>query len=202
MAIKVKEKPCKGTGIAKGYGCGTLRLLRTYGLGRSCCYITWLLNSKEGKEKIAKAETKATFTRKSLEKAVKKDKETKGIASALTLTKQIVHEMVRLRDKGKPCISCGCQWNNEFQAGHCYPTRYRSIRFKFLNINGQCVGCNIGKDGNETQYLLNLPLRIGQDNFKELQRLAKEDAKFNKHWTKEELSEIRKEAKKIIKSLK
>ena len=180
----IKEKKCKGTGVAIGYGCGTMRQYRTYGLGRACCYVTWLLNSKAGKEKVEKMTLKVSEPRKSLEKAEKKHKETNGIASALTTTKQVVHEMVRLRDKNNPCISCGCQWNNEFQAGHCYPTRYRSIRFNFFNINGQCVGCNIGKDGNETQYLLKLPLRIGKDIFKNLQRLAREDAKFNKHWTK------------------
>ena len=109
--------------------------------------------------------------------------------------------MVRERDKGKPCISFGCQWNNEFQAGHCFPTRYRSIRFEFHNINGQCVGCNIGKDGNETAYLIQLPLRIGKAAFERLKKLAAKDGSFNKHWTKFELSEIRKEARLTQKRL-
>lgn len=200
--IKPKEKPCKGTGKGKGYGCKYLQLKRTYGLGHNCgCYRDWLLNSEEGKKKLERSTIKATETRRSLEKAEKERKEAEGIASALTLTKQVVHEMVRLRDKGKHCISCGCQWNSEFQAGHCYPTRYRSIRFHFYNINGQCVGCNIGKGGNEPQYLIELPKRIGQGNFNELKRLAGLDGQFNKHWTKEELKQIRIEANKIIKEL-
>lgn len=198
--MKQKEKKCRGTGIAKGQGCGNMALFRKYGLCNECLK-NFYINTPEGKEKLLKATIKVSASRKSLEKAIKTDKETKGIQAALTLTKNVVHEMVRLRDKGKPCISCGCQWNSEFQAGHCYPTRYRSIRFNFKNINGQCVGCNIGKGGNETQYLIQLPKRIGEKEFKRLKKLAELDNKFNKHWTKHELSEIRKEARLIIKQL-
>jgi hypothetical protein len=199
--IKPKEKKCKGSSKAISLGCGKMALFRKWGLCGDCLK-SFYINTPEGKKELLKATKKVSAPRKSLEKAIKLNKETKGIQAALTNTKQVVHEMVRLRDNGKPCISCGCQWNNEFQAGHCYPTRYRSIRFNFNNINGQCVGCNIGKDGNETQYLINLPKRIGENSFKELKKLADVDGSFNKHWTKDELSNIRKEARQIIKELK
>jgi len=198
--MKPKEKKCKGLGIAIGQGCGEPSLFRKYGLCRECLK-NFYINTPEGQEKLLKSILKVSAPRKSLEKAIKVSKDTKGIQAALTLTKGVVHEMVRLRDKGLPCVSCKCQWNKEFQAGHCYPTRYRSIRFNFNNINGQCVGCNIGKDGNETQYLIQLPIRIGEKEFNSLKKLAELDAKFNKHWTKHELSEIRKEARLIIKQL-
>jgi len=199
--IEPKKKPCKGNFNAKGYGCGKMVLHRTYGLGMSCCYRTWLLNSEQGKAKLKKAQDKASAPRKSLEEATRKTKEIKGIASMLTMTKLIVHKMIRLRDEGKPCISCGCQWTKEFQAGHCYPTRYRSIRFHFHNINGQCQKCNLFLDGNETQYLIQLPLRIGQEDFDELKIMAKNDSKFNKKWTRDELKTIQENAKFIIKNL-
>ena len=55
MAIKVKEKKCKGIGKAIGYGCGSMQLKRVYGLGLNCrCYQNWLLNSEEGKNKLKK----------------------------------------------------------------------------------------------------------------------------------------------------
>lgn len=48
-----KEKPCKGTGIAKGYGCGVKTYHRIYGLGKMCgCYSGWLLNTDAGKLKL------------------------------------------------------------------------------------------------------------------------------------------------------
>lgn len=199
--ISPKEKPCKGMGKAKGFeGCGKMVLKRTYGLG-NCCYPKWLLNTPEGKEKLQVATIKASKPRKDLEEAIETDKKTKGIQAALQLTKQVVHGYIRERDKGKSCISCGAQWNAEFQAGHCYPTRYRSIRFNLFNINGQCVLCNIGKDGNETNYLIRLPKRIGGDNFKDLKKLAEIDSRFNKHWTKDELTNIRKEVRTKLKDL-
>ena len=196
-----KRKKCRGIGISFGLGCSKLSLFRKYGLC-SDCLRGFYMNTPQGKEKLLKASIKASESRKSLEKAIKVDKETKGIQASLSLTKQVVHEMVRLRDEGKPCISCKCQWSNEFQAGHCYPTRYRSIRFNFKNINGQCKNCNLFLNGNETQYLIELPKRIGLEAFKSLKKSAELDGKFNKHWTKHELSQIRIKARSIIKQLK
>ena len=201
------DKKCKGTGKAIGYGCGEIvsvqlygKANRVYGLGKSCgCYTEWLLNSEEGKKKIYNATLKVTASRRSLEKAIKENDSSKGIQIAIKNTKDLVHEAVRLRDKGKPCISCGCQWRTNFEAGHCFPTRFNSIRFNWFNINGQCFRCNNFLRGNQEEYILNLPERIGKDNFKELIRLADLDPKTTKKWTREELKTIREEAKIIIK---
>jgi len=59
--MKVKEKPCKGTGKAKDFeSCGTLQKFRKYGLGIDCkCYSKWLRESLEGQEMILKASKKA-----------------------------------------------------------------------------------------------------------------------------------------------
>lgn len=199
--MKPKEKKCKGLGIAQGQGCGDMALFRKYGLCNECLR-DFYINTPEGMEKVVKSTLKVSAPRKSLEKAFKTDKETKGIQAALSLTKQVVHEMVRLRDKGRPCVACGCQWNVEFHACHVYAANsYKSIRYHFHNLHGGCINCNIFLNGNETQYLINLPKRIGDKNFKSLKKLAELDAKFNKHWTKHELSEIRKEARLIIKQL-
>jgi len=201
--IKPKEKPCKAIGKAKGFdGCGALVLYRKYGLGLKCCYPKWLYNTPEGKEILSKATQKAQAPRKSLEKAIEKKKEENGIQAALVNTKGVVHNMIRLRDKNKPCISCGAQWNDSFDAGHCYAVNnYRSIRFEFLNIHAQCRYCNRMRDGKHDDYILRLPDRIGEKNFEKLQKLANLDKKFDKKWTKSELSEIRKQAREIIKSL-
>ena len=197
--IKPKEKKCKGTGIAKGYGCGKLQFERVYGLGKYCCYNNWLLNSQEGKEKLNKITLKVTEPRRSLEKAIEDNTKRKGITAQLLYTKDLVHQAIRLRDKFKPCISCGAQWNKDFQAGHFYnANNYRSIKFNFLNINGQCRQCNLLKDGNFTEYQFRLPERIGEEKFKILEELANLDKQSNKHWTTDELKNIQKEARKII----
>jgi hypothetical protein len=203
-------KKCKGTGKALGYGCGEMvpvsrygKTNRVYGLGKSCgCYMDWLLNSEEGKKKIEQASLKVTEPRRSLEKAIEDKKSRGGIQREITKTKELVHKAIRLRDEGKRCITCGCEWRSDFDAGHCFPTKFNSIRFHFDNIHGQCIGCNRFKDGRHSEYIIQLPKRIGEEAFKNLKELAELDRKFVKKWTREELSEIRKEAKEIIKQFK
>lgn len=151
-------------------------------------------------EKKRKADEKA---KQSLNEAIKTHKETKGIQAAFISTRMIVHTMVRLRDKGKECISCGVQWNDSFQAGHLYAAgNYISLRYDFYNIHGQCQKCNLMNNGNENEYHLRLPNRIGIEEYNKLKERALEDKKQAKHWTKEQLSQIRKEASNKIKELK
>lgn len=198
--IPPKVKPCKGTGQAKGNGCGMLTMYRAHGLGKMCgCYSSWLLNSDAGRLKLNKALNKVQKPRIELETA-KKDKDNRTeLKRALDLTKKVVHEYVRLRDKGRPCISCGEEWNPDFQAGHYHKSElYTSLKFHLDNIHGQCVGCNIFKDGNLEQYNINLPLRIGKEMFTELQELAQIDKHQVKVWNVENLRSIR----ETIKSLK
>lgn len=53
--MDITKKPCKGTGLAKGYGCGKLNYKRTYGLGEECrCYQNWLFNAPEAEGKRSK----------------------------------------------------------------------------------------------------------------------------------------------------
>ena len=200
--IEPKKKNCKGTGLAKGYGCNDLVFERVYGLGKYCCYGDWLFNSRNGKEKIQRATLKATESRRSLEKTEKELKDKTETTRALNNTKTQVHTYVNKRDRYKPCISCGCQWNKQFEAGHLFSANnYRSIKFHLYNINGQCYECNHLKNGNEAAYLTNLPERIGQEATDELIQLANLDKQTNKHWTAIELKEIRNHVNKLTKEL-
>ncbi len=79
---------------------------------------------------------------------------------------------IRERDKGRACISCGRMPNfsdhiggSGIHAGH-----YRSVgacpelRFEELNVNIQCVHCNIHKSGNAIDYRIGLVKKIGANN--------------------------------------
>lgn len=196
----IKEKPCKGIGVAKGYGCGVKTIHRVHGLGKMCgCYSKWLLNTDAGRLKLERATLKVQKPRLELEKAEKERKTTTVLKKALKVTKIVVHAFVRLRDKGKPCISCGEPWREDFQAGHYHKAElYETLKFHLDNIHGQCVGCNIREAGNLEQYNINLPLRIGQERFNKLQELAQIDKHQSKVWNPENLKKIR----ETIKSLK
>lgn len=190
----IKEKICKGQGVAAGSGCGKMVNVsnRIYGLGKMCCYANWLMTSENGKIKMQKALFKVQKPRIDLEKATKEHLEKKGIAGALLVTKTLVHAYVRKRDKDKPCISCGCNWNSDFQAGHHYSaSSFTTLRFNLDNINGQCQKCNLFTEGNFDNYALNLPNRIGNERYNELVRLAGVDKQFQKVWDIENLKKIR-----------
>lgn len=80
-----------------------------------------------------------------------------------------VNAWVRLRDAGKPCISCGTLTADAWHAGHFYSTAARpDLRFDPANIHRQCAQCNLFLSGNLIAYRMNLPARIGQE---ELDRL-------------------------------
>jgi len=198
----IKEKKCKGINKAISFqGCGKLVNIafRKYGLCSSC-YAEFLTETEVGKVILFKTINKVQKPRIELEKAHKEHKEKKGIAGALLITKTVVHAYVRKRDKGKNCISCGCNWNPEFQAGHHYSANsFTTLKFNLDNIAGQCFFCNNKLEGNFSNYALNLPKRIGVERYNQLVRLASIDKQFSKVWSLENLKEIRENIKKLNK---
>lgn len=201
--MRIKEKPCKGAGKAKGYGCGSLELVRTYGLGYSCgCYPKWLYSTKEGKEKVKRATLIATKDSRELKAEEERIKEETKLSYLLVNTRTVCHNYIRKRDKGKPCISCGTKWRPNFQAGHFYKAElYSTLKFHQDNIHGQCSKCNIREEGNLSKYAVELPKRIGLEKYESLNRLAYKEKQSTFKWNREELKRIREKYKKLLKSL-
>ena len=79
------------------------------------------------------------------------------------LAQTVVNKYIRLRDKNKPCISCGYigskrKWN----AGHFRPQgANQQIRYYTLNIFIQCEQCNSYKSGNLILYRKALIKKFG-----------------------------------------
>ena len=80
------------------------------------------------------------------------------------------NEFIRLRDSGKPCISCGTHDAGEGLTGGGWDCgHYRStgacpeLRFEPLNAHRQCKKCNRHRSGNVTDYRIHLVQRIGQE---------------------------------------
>ena len=58
----------------------------------------------------------------------------------------LLREYVRLRDRGKPCISCG-RFYEHMDAGHYYGKgAYPNLKYDETNIYMQCKKCNM--EGN------------------------------------------------------
>lgn len=143
------------------------------------------------------------LTRKRKEKAWKKEKR-KAIKDLMThkdWVKKLVpifNKYIRLRDKHQPCISCGKPLTGKYDAGHCFPAgHYANLRFHEDNVHGQCVECNQHLHGNQAEYLLRLPDRIGKASY---QRLLEARGMNVKH-SIPELQEMIERYKKKVKSL-
>lgn len=92
---------------------------------------------------------------------------------------KIFNTYIRLRDEKKPCISCKKPLIGKYDAGHYYPTSsYPNLRFNENNVFGQCVECNQHKHGNLTEYTINLPERIGLEQFEYLKSIRNISTKY------------------------
>lgn len=111
-------------------------------------------------------------------------------------TQAIVNKYIRLRDEGKPCVSCGRDLGSKFDAGHYFSAGgHWAIRFDEDNIHGQCVHCNQWLHGNLINYRSGLIERIGEAKFYALEAISNNTRKY----TKEELIDIQNEFKQKIK---
>lgn len=120
----------------------------------------------------------------------------------LTEAQNAVNAYIRLRDNGKPCISCGVPLRiggigGGFDAGH-YRSRGNSphLRFYTLNIHGQCKKCNRYDGGNYSEYRKGLIERLG------IEKVESIDADNRpRHYSKDDLRRIKKIFKKKVKLL-
>lgn len=200
--MKIKPKKCRGTGQAKGYGCGEMKLQRTYGLCHDSCYPKWLYSTPEGKEKIERATLKATKDRRELEGMEKEKKSREKLSNVLKSVKNICHKYIRMRDKGKPCAACGIPYKSDFDAGHFFKAElYSSVKFHEDNIHCCCIKCNRMMDGNLSEYVFGIVERIGERRYNQLKQEAEAYKHQNFKWDIEELKEIREYYKQKIRIL-
>ena len=211
-------KYCKGTGKAKGHGCGTqisfserngLKTYKAkYGLGYDCgCYQNWLISdNEEAKKVLDKTILKA-------KKDVEKDKKNKWQKHKLDIKSKLetksdlekklqkeINLIVRLIDKGHKCISSGRDLGKSYDAGHLFTTAAQpTIRFNLFNIFAQSVHDNQHKSGNELEYFFRIGQLFGKD-FQDFVVSLKQAPSL--HLTKEDLRDKISVARSLVKWLK
>ena len=133
----------------------------------------------------------------------------KKLQTLLKELETIVNKYIRLRDYGKPCISCSEY--KELEAGHFYPVHgYKGLRYDEDNIHGECARCNRFDESHLIGYTQNLPDRIGETDFKALQKRAEEYKRgelinryyFKSKYDRTEIEEMIKEYKEKVKRIK
>lgn len=204
--IEPKEKPCKGTGDAKGRGCGALTFHRVYGLGKMCgCYSDWLLNTAKGKQKLAKS---ITSGKSIVEKEIKKkESEVKANQKIAILTpdkyrakylQPIINEIARLIDYGQSCIASDCF--GKMNGGHYISVgSNRTTALNLHNIHIQSFESNHHKSGDQIRYRLGVIDRYGNNYFKFIESLQQHKPL---HLSTSEMVEIASLASKIRSDLK
>ena len=142
-------------------------------------------------EQKKKSESKEWSERKS-----KLKKELLTVQDYLKLAQQVFNQYIRKRDEGKNCISCGKKINGVGHASHYYnANNHWNVRFDENNVFSCCYKCNVQLSGNLIEYGINLEKEIGSDEFVILREKAYQTRKF----TREELKEIIKKYKKLLK---
>ena len=113
-------------------------------------------------------------------------------------TQKACNAYVRERDRGLPCISCGCPWSETFQAGHFMSRGARpELRFNLDNIHGQCVRDNMHLSGHLLGYRKGLIERRGVEVVEAL-----EGPHAPAKWSIDELKTMRDGFRLLAKQLK
>lgn len=93
-----------------------------------------------------------------------------------------VNALVRKRDEGKPCISCGAT-GVYLQAGHYIAVgQCQSLRYNLDNIHGQCFKCNCmnaGMQEMEEAFRRGLIPRIGLARVLEMEKEKKRAGRYS-----------------------
>jgi len=105
---------------------------------------------------------------------------------------------VRLRDAGQPCISCGGELGESYDAGHYFSSGgHKSVTFDPDNCFAQCKRCNRWLHGNLLNYQIGIEKRIGSGRLFDVTVKAHETRKYSR----EELRELIAFYKDLIKKL-
>ena len=128
---------------------------------------------------------------------MKEDSET--VQDLIKKAQKVFNEYIRLRDKDKPCVSCGRKLRGKYDAGHFYSAGgHFNVRFDERNVHAQCVHCNQHLHGNIHNYLEGIKERIGQREFISLREISQ----LTRDFTREELRQLITDYRKKIKDFK
>jgi len=124
--------------------------------------------------------TKSKPAKEIARKVIKRD--TKAKLDSLKTASDYIKEAqvafnsyIRVRDKHKQCISCGCLPGDMVRGGTFDAGHYRSrgsashLRYHLLNCHSQCVKCNRYLSGNVVEYRKGLIARIGAERVEQIE---------------------------------
>ena len=136
---------------------------------------------------------------KKTKKKMQADIET--VQELMKATQIVFNKFIRIRDKDKPCISCGSKLENKFDAGHYFSSGgHKAVTFDEDNVHGQCVACNQWKHGNLIQYQIGIEQRIGGDRLIQLHEKAHKSVKYSREDLRDLIATYKQKIKNLEKS--
>jgi len=119
-------------------------------------------------------------------------------SDCLNIAQKVFNTYIRLRDKGKNCISCDKPLQNKYDAGHFFSVgAYPNLRFNENNVHGQCVHCNRDKHGNVKEYDLRLKKVLSIEDYQNLLKQRQEPLKLSIDEVKELIKYYREKIKQF-----
>ena len=104
-------------------------------------------NRKEREQHKARVKVKREI------RAAKKEFRDNDKPTLMKVAQQTFNKYIRLRDKDKPCITCGHTGNRQRHASHYRPVgRNAKHRFNEMNVHSACSICNTHLSGNLVPY--------------------------------------------------
>lgn len=212
-------KKCKGTGKAKGHGCGKeldfvignngLKSYKAkYGLGLSCCYAKWLYTSTEGEEILSKS---MTIAKKKVEKEkraeTRRKKDELNSSRAMQQADTYFSRYIRLKHSENGFCTCyTCGGINPIKStdnGHWQKRKETATRYHENNCRPQCRTCNgnTAKNGMQLEFRENLVREIGEERVQEIERLSKTTIKADSYFYRAIATKYRKLVNDLQKEL-
>ena len=185
-------KKCKGTGNAKGFGCGIelpyserngiKTYNATYGLGHECkCYYSWLSgDSEKAKEILYKTIIKGKEKLKK-EKRLKHRKLKNELNSSKNMGLADIYFSRYIRvlnsvNGNCTCYTCGViKPIKNVDNGHFIKREHKATRYHEKNCKPQCKTCNgdIKHNGKQLEFRENLVREYDEETVRKLEKLGK-----------------------------
>jgi hypothetical protein len=175
--IKSKEKACKGTGKAKGEGCGNTTLYRRNGLCNKC-YPSWYFSTEKGKQRVlAKAHKEVKEEENKEWRERKAAINNKGSMNSADIYFSRYIRLLHSEDGLCTCYTCGMVLPiKEIENGHFMKREHKTTRYHENNCRPQCKTCNgdTKHNGKQLEFEENLINEIGITEVYEIKALSKQ----------------------------
>lgn len=142
---------------------------------------TWRRNCLPCINKLAKSKEKEVKERQKTKivkrKELAKDKKRFSRSKLTAEADRVFSIYIRKRDAGKPCITCGANWEENHQNWHFASRRHLNTRWIEKNANGQCPKCNLWGAGEQFKHGQAIDTLYGQWTAEQIMRLAQDTSK-------------------------